>query len=206
MSRALGWIFEPASRNREAWLLMNLLYFGVVILGAIYSFFDPAAQRELLQAVGEAFSPTGSLGPVIEAYQQGNLLPAILLTFLVNLFGGSFLVITVPSLVIPFAGVAAGMYRAALWGILFSPASDLFSPAFLPHLLTVLLEGEAYVMAMLGVWLWWWPVVTSPGRRWRDWKRGLALQGRVYVAVAFLLALAAIYEVLEVVYLVPRLV
>ncbi len=60
-------------------------------------------------------------------------------------------------------------------------------------------------MALLGVWLWWWPVLTKRGGRIRAWLDGLRLQGRVYLAVAALLALAATYEVLEVVLLIPRL-
>ena len=78
-------------------------------------------------------------------------------------------------------------------------------PGLLPHALTVLLEGEAYVVAMLGVWLWWWPVLRTPGRRWQLWRDGLVLQVRIYSVVALLLAIAAIYEALEVILLLPRL-
>ena len=48
-------------------------------------------------------------------------------------------------------------------------------PGLLPNALTVLLEGEAYVVAMLGAWLWWWPVLRAPGRRWQCWREGLVL-------------------------------
>jgi hypothetical protein len=38
-------------------------------------------------------------------------------------------------------------------GVLFSPFGGEWQPGLLPHALTVLLEGEAYVVVMLGVWL-----------------------------------------------------
>jgi hypothetical protein len=130
---------------------------------------------------------------------------AIVLTFLVNLVLGSILVLSLPSLLIPFAGILMGVFRAWLWGVLFSPFGGEVELGLLPHALTVLLEGEGYVVAMLGVWLWWWPVLRTPGRRWQLWRDGLMLQGRIYSVVALLLAIAAIYEALEVIFLLPRL-
>ncbi len=184
---------------------MNLLYFGTVVAGALYTLIEPQAQTALLRQVGAAFSPTGSLGPVVEAYRTGQLPSAILLTFLVNLFLGSLLALTLTSLVVPFAGLLIGLLRAFIWGVLFSPFGGILPLAVLPHLGVVILEGEAYVVAMTGVWLWWWSTLSAPGGRWQAWLGGLRLQGRVYTAVALLLAVAAAYEALEVIYLVPRL-
>lgn len=189
--------------HRKALVAVNLVYLGAITLGVALTAVEPTLQKTLLQQVGESFS-TG-LRPVVEAYTQGRLLPAILLTFAVNLFAGSLLVITLPSLVVPFWGILMGVYRGLLWGILFSPLGGIFDLGYLPHVLTGLIEGEAYVVAMLGVWLWWWPVVRTSGQRWRLWREGLLLQGRIYLAVTLLLAVAAVYEVLEVIYLIPRL-
>ena len=66
----------------------------------------------------------------------------------------------------------------------------------------MVIEGEAYTFAMLGVWLWWRPVFSASGRRWRTWRQGLYLQGRVIVAVSATLAVAAIYEVAAVTYMI----
>jgi hypothetical protein len=48
-------------------------------------------------------------------------------------------------------------------------------------------------------------VLQTPGRRWQLWRDGLVLQGRIYCLVALLLAIAAIYEALQVILLLPRL-
>jgi hypothetical protein len=198
-------MFAPLREHRRAWLGMNLLYFGTVALGMFAVLVYPAMQQSLLQGVGQAFSPTGTLGPLVQAYTEGRLVMAIVLTFLVNLVLGSILVLSLPSLVIPFAGIFMGVFRAWLWGVLFSPFGGELDLGLLPHALTVLFEGEAYVVAMLGVWLWWWPVLRTPGRRWQLWRNGLVLQGRIYGVVALLLAIAATYEALEVIFLLPRL-
>jgi len=48
--------------HRRALLALNLMYFGVAGLAAIYAFINPPVQLELTKLVGEAFSPTGGLG------------------------------------------------------------------------------------------------------------------------------------------------
>ena len=201
----LGWIFAPLLAHRRALLWMNLVYFGGLAVGALYTLVDPGAQRALLDAAGVSFTQVAPLSTLTNAYVQGQVLSAIGLTFLVNLLAGSLLYISVPSLVIPFGGLLVGIGRALLWGVLFAPTSGVWGVELLPHVGTLILEGEAYIVAMLGVWLWWWPVMTTPGGRMHAWWTGFKLQGRVYAAVATLLAVAAIYEALEVIFLVSRL-
>ncbi len=130
-------------------------------------------------------------------------LAAALAIFAANLIVGSLVGITLPSLVVPFGGHGVGLVRGFLWGTIFAPLGG-FEPRLLVSLPVLLLEGEGYVMAMLGVWLWWWPVVRNGGHRWLAWRSGLRLQTHVYVGVACLLALAAAYESLAVVYLLSR--
>jgi hypothetical protein len=195
---------QPRFRHVRALLALNALYFGVVVVAAGYAFLNRAAQSELTNAAVDAFSPTGSLGPLIQAYLGGELLRAILLTFLVNLILGSLVVIALPSAVVPFAGLLIGVYRAVLWGLLFAPTpGSAIGPTLWLHMPTILLEGEAYVIAMLGVWLWWRAVISGKGHRWRAWRHGFKLQMGVYALVAVLLAAAAIYESIEVIWLLP---
>jgi hypothetical protein len=192
---ALSWIVSPLWLHRRALVVLNVTYFGVVAIAGGYAALNPAVQRTLLDTIDSAFSPTGALAPLVRSYVEGQLLTAIGLTFVVNLVLGTLVALTLPSLVVPFAGLAVGLYRAVLWGILFSP-TPVAEPAasLMASLPLLLLEGEAYVVAMLGVWLWWSRVLTTPGRRWQSWKQGLTLQVRIYPAVMLLLALAAVYE------------
>jgi hypothetical protein len=73
-----------------------------------------------------------------------------------------------------------GLYRAVLGGLLFAPTdASTLGPTLWLHAPTILIEGEAYVVAMLGVWLWWRPVFARSGERWRAWTSGLLLQVRI---------------------------
>jgi len=185
-------------------LVLNVVYFGVAVLAAIYAFANPALQSELTRVAADTFSPAGGLGPLVQAYLGGELLRAIVLTFLVNLILGSLVFLTLPSAIVPFAGLVLGVCRAVLWGLLFAPTeSSTLGPTLLLHVPTIVIEGEAYIVAMLGVWLWWQAVIDIPGKRWLAWRRGVKMQVRVYAFVAGLLALAAVYEAIEVIWLLP---
>jgi hypothetical protein len=118
--------------------------------------FNRQIQQTLLDVIGEGFSQ-GMLADVVEAYTQGQLLQAIGLTFIVNLFLGSLAVITLPSLIVPFSGFLVGAYRAILWGLLFAPGAPGFSGVgLLPGLFLaglLFLEGQGYVLVLLAAYV-----------------------------------------------------
>jgi hypothetical protein len=202
LGQPMRWVFRPALDHPGAFLAANLMYWGAFALGALYGAVDPGTRQAVEAVVSEAFAPTGQLGPLVGAYTAGQLGAAVGLTFLVNLVLGAFVFLTLPSAVIPFAGLLTGVARALLWGVLFSPAGPLAAdPAFVLHAPTILVEGEAYVLAVTGVLAWWRPVMFTHGRRRAAWRDGLLAQPRVYAGVAVLLAAAALHEAVEVIYL-----
>jgi hypothetical protein len=81
----------------------------------VYTAFDRSLQPALMEAVGDSLAE-GPLAPVWDAYSTGQALRAIALTLGINLAVGSFLSITLPSLIIPFGGllVAGVLIIAAL--------------------------------------------------------------------------------------------
>jgi hypothetical protein len=207
-------LIDPLREHRQDLLLANLAYFGLVLLGAVISARNPALQRALLDNARTALTQ-GPLATVAQAYASGHLIPAMLLTFAFNLFAGTFIFLTLPSLTVPFAGVVLGLIRALSWGLLFSPTNPTIAIAMIPHLGTMLLEGEAYVLAMMGAFVMWrnvlWPETSPPGGprpkpdRVQAYVEGVRLNLRLYVPITALLLIAAVYEVLELVYIVPRL-
>ena len=205
----MGALLEIIRKHRKAYLVLNAVYYGLVILAMVYIYFNPNLQETLLAAVGQTFEEGGILGAVGEAYSGGQVVSATLLTFVVNLFIGSLLSISVPSLVIPFSGLLLGVYRAVLWGLMLSPAYQPLVGPMIPHALTLILEGQAYIVAMLGVYIhgryFLWPAIAGVEGRGRGYLAGLKASARLYVLVALLLAIAAVYEVLEVIFLVPLL-
>ncbi len=123
------------------------------MLGMAYvTFFNPGLQDTLLQAAGKTFTE-GALAAVGGAYGSGQVIQAMIITFIVNLFPGSLIEMTLPSLIIPFSGLLMGIYRAILWGLLLSPSNASLAGPMIPHSLTLLLEGQAYILVMLSIYI-----------------------------------------------------
>ena len=192
--------------HSRPYVILNVMYYGLVALGMLYvAFINPALQEQLLAATEVALTE-GPLETVAGAYMGGNVLAAVLLTFVVNLLVGSLLFITVPSLVIPFAGVLLGFYRAVLWGFLLAPTNAELALVMIPHSLVLLLEGQGYILAMFAAYVhgkaFLRPVSAGLTSHLRGYVAGLKLSARLYSLVITVLAVAAIYEALEVILMV----
>ena len=190
--------------HRRAYLVLNLLYYGLIVAAMVYAAFNPDLQRTLWTEVGRGFS-TGPLEELVGAYSGGQILLAAGLTFAVNLLGGSFAFITLPSLIIPFSGLLVGVYRALLWGLLFSP-TGVVGAGFLFHLPTIILEAQAYVLAMLAAYVqgvaFLRPKKSVGVRTHRQgyWE-GVKLSVRLYLLVVAVLLVAAVYEAGSVIFI-----
>jgi hypothetical protein len=192
---------EMQRRPRLVWAV-HLTYFGLVIVGAIWIYEMPDLQAVLTSAVrAQLVGSGGPLSVAGRAYGSGNILRAAAVTFLVNLPLGSIAVITLPSMVLPGIGAAMAALRALTWGLLLGPTTAWTAYAMLPHSLTMLLEGEGYILAALfGLLI---PVhlfqsslgSTALGR----FGRVLLLNIQANAWVALVLALAACYEAIEVI-------
>ena len=84
-----------------------------------------------------------------------------------------------------------------------SPTDPRLLLVMIPHSLTVLLEGEAYVVAMFGCYLWGkWLIRPAsagfPNSR-EAYHAGLRANLQLYRLVLVLLAVAALYEAIEVI-------
>ncbi len=198
--------------SRRAYINLNLVYYGLIVCAMIYSAFDRSLQRSLLNAVGDALT-VGPLSLVGNAYSGGQALLAIALTFIVNLVVGSFVSITLPSLVIPFSGLLVGAYRAVLWGLLFSPPALAVSAGriILGFLVLVLLvlEGQGYVLAMLAAYVqgraFLSPQSVGAESRKRGYWLGVKRSVRLYWLVVLTLVIAAVYEALIAIFILPKL-
>ncbi len=192
-------------RHQRTYLLLNGAFYGLVGLGTLYAFSHPEAQAALTRAILEGFAAP-PLSIARDAYLSKNVLEAALVTFLVNTLLGSFATITVPSLLIPFVGVVIGLYRALIWGVALAPTTPELARAMIPHSLTLLLEGQGYILAMFAVHVLW--VSAFDGLRQEDrgfltgYLAGLRSTLTTYRLVVLVLAVAAVYEAFEVIYLV----
>jgi hypothetical protein len=191
--------------NRRAYIVLNIIYYGLVIVFMVYAAFNQQLQEQLMKAVGASLM-TGPLAFVRQAYVNARVLAAIAATFFVNLLVGSFGSITLPSLIIPFSGILVGFYRAILWGLILSPAHPDLRLVMIPHSITLILEGQAYILTMLAAHIqsraFLWPKTVGLESRGKGYLEGLKRTGRIYILVILMLMVAAIYEVIEVVIMI----
>lgn len=207
--RRLARIFGPGiAEIRSHWpayVMLNAGFYGLIIAGFVYAFIHPEAQRQLVASVLQSFS-SGPLSYARDAYLSRNVPAAAAITFAVNTALGSFATLTLPSLLVPFAGSVIGLLRALVLGVTLAPSSPELARAMIPHSLVLILEGQGYVLAMLGVHVLW----TSAFSGARDglaglvsgYRSGLRATISIYILIVAILAVAAVYEALEVIYLV----
>lgn len=193
-------------KDLKLFAAVNAIYFGMVAIGAAAALAWPDAQLYLIGAAGQGFGAGSPLESVGTAYASGNIPEAAALTFATNFFLGTLAEITVPSLIVPFWALLMGAFRALLWGImLIIPVPGVLPLERLaPHYLTVLLEGEAYVVAIFastrGLVALLAPGRLSTGSRAAAYWQSIKDNGKLLLAVAALLAIAAVYEAWEVIF------
>lgn len=191
-------------KDMKLFLAINAIYFGAIIVGALIAVAYPDLQMSMIRSAGETFGGEGPLGSVGSAYLSGNVFMAAILTFLVNLLLGTLISITIPSLIIPFWALIFGVYRALLWGVmLIVPVPGVLPLSSLaPHYITLLLEGEAYVIAMFactrGLLALIKPQSFGTDSRLKAYWKSIIDNGKLLLLVAALLAVAATYEAWEV--------
>lgn len=172
------------------WIVLNWLLFGAVLGGALWREFGSGEFRVPL------ISDDVSLALIDDPVYT------FVYIFIWNLIVSGFLVLSLSGLVffaLPFAFL---LLRGFVWGELLN---GLPTPLFVAALPTLLLEGEAYVLAGLtGIFLglsW-----QSPKRMFKDvslsrvqsFRRALRNCARVYVLVVLLLLVAALVETLTI--------
>ncbi len=191
---------------RRAFIGLNLFYFGLMFGGMLYVLSNPELQKTLWNVVGAGWSQ-GPLAQVATAYETGQVIAASALTFVVNLIVGSVIYINLPSLLIPFIGLLTGAYRAVLWGFMFAPATSLVDATLIPHVGTIILEGEGYVLAMLAAYIqgkaFLRPSTVGATSHREGYVLGFKRSAQLYVLVVLTLAVSAVYEAIEVIWIIP---
>lgn len=126
--------------NARAYLIINVATYGLALIGFLIGLAFPALNTA--QVAGLEDDGTGSL------VRQLVFTPPLfaLLILGVNVFRLSLLTIVLPSLVVPFAGLAFFGYWVVETGIVLAPASPTGWVALIPHSLTLVIELQAYVL------------------------------------------------------------
>jgi len=182
--------------SRWGWVLvgLNWLFFGLIVVGSL-----------LVEAgvFGVSVWPFGEVAPV----EISNPVLLFGFIFVFNLALSGFALMTLTGVLFFGLSIFFLGFRGFLWGTL---AAGLSTPMFLAALPTLILEGEAYVLAALaGVnlglsWFqpkWVYKEEKDGLSRSEALRRALRESAYVYVFVVALLFAAAILETMTLVFI-----
>jgi len=182
-------------------VLVALLYIGSYLAGwYLISIKSPIAV-ETSRGLQESVLTQQPFTSILRSLQGGELLKAILVTFLVNLTTGAFLTTTLPGIV-PLVGslgtIAVTVLRGFVVGITYPEVLSSSPAGFALGLGTMILELGAYVFSgAAGINIALAPIVPrryGTQSRWMAFKMAWKDAARIYLIVVILLALGAAWE------------
>ena len=193
--------FQIIRANLRAYLAMNAIAYGVFLIGVAAA----PAFPELNAAQVASRHEDGTADLVGTLFQNPWLFAAAILG--VNVVTVAALRILLPSMIVPFAGIAAFAHKAYETGVVLAPVDATVAKPMIPHSLTLIIEFQAHALVMLGAYLLGkaWPrpaAVGAPDRR-RGYLHGLQQAGRLSLPALALFVIGAIYEAFSLVYIVP---
>jgi len=199
--RMLSASIQAAKKMKTLLTLVALLYVGSYAAGWYLISIESPIAVQTSDALMQAVLTEQPFTSIFESLRGGDLLMAILMTFIVNLTTGAFLTTTLPGIV-PLVGilgiVAVTLLRGFVIGVTY-PAVLAASPvAFALGMGTMILELGAYVFSgAAGINIALAPIL--PRRygmqsRWAAFKMAWKDAARVFIIVVVLLGLSAIWE------------
>ena len=206
----LSQAFQAVRRIRSLLVLVALLYVGSYLAGwYLISIRSPVAV-ETAQAISESVLTETPFTTILQSLRGGELVQAVLITFLLNLTVGAFLTTTLPG-AIPLVGalgpVAITLLRGFVIGVTYPEVLASSAAGFALGMGTMTLELGAYVFSgAAGINIALAPIL--PKRygvqsRWVAFKVAWKDAARIYVLVVILLGLGAIWEITGILLVLP---
>lgn len=202
----MRFVHEPLQivrANLGPYLIINAFVYGVCLVGFGVALLFPglaAAQVSNMEADGTAALAMSLLS---------NVWLFALVILGVNALKVGALSILLPSMIVPFAGLAIFGYQSFTIGLALAPTSESAWIMLIPHSLTWLIEFQAYALLALGAYLlgrsWIHPRSIGAQTRRQGYLRGLQQLGWLALAALALLIIGAIYEAFSLIYLIVPL-
>ncbi|MGB7314165.1 MAG: stage II sporulation protein M [Nodosilinea sp.] len=194
--------FQIIRANFRAYLIINAIVYGLVITGMVAAMLFPNLGAPQLTTMED----NGTADLVRSLINNPWLFSLTILG--VNVMTGA-LRIVLPSLIVPFAGIAIFAYKAFTLGLGMAPTTKIMAVALIPHSLTVLIEVQAYALLMFGAYIlgrsWVRPATIGARNHRQGYVRGLQQLGWLSLATLPLFIIGAIWEAFSLRYLVHPL-
>ena len=161
--------------NLRAYLVINAILYGTCLVAFGLALIFP----ELTAGRVASLEADGTVGTILSLMSNVWMLALVILG--VNTLVVGALSILLPSMIVPFAGIAVFACRAFTIGLTLAPADESGWVALIPHSLTWLIEFQAYVLLALGAYVlgraWIRPEATGAQNRRQAYVRGLRVVG-----------------------------
>ncbi|GHC82077.1 hypothetical protein GCM10007079_22700 [Nocardiopsis terrae] len=201
--RILRQPFRIIRANLGAYLVLNAIVYGVLLAGLAVGMLFP----ELTAALVTGQEDDGTADLVVSLL--GNVWLFALTILAVNVLTVGVLKILLPSLVVPFAGIALLVHKTFESGVILAPVDETMATLLVPHSLTMVIEFQAYILLSLGSYVlgraWLRPAAVGAPNRRQGYARGLRQFGWLSLPALALLVIGAVYEAYSLVYVVPRM-
>jgi hypothetical protein len=202
LQRFLRKPFQIIRANFRAYLTINAIVYGLVITGMVAAMVFPNLGATQLATLED--SGTGDL--VRSLLHNPWLFSLAILGKNVS-YGAQWIVL--PSLIVPFAGIALFAYKAFTLGLAMAPTTKIIAVGLIPHSLTILIEFQAYALLMFGAYIlgrsWVRPATIGARNRPQGYVRGLQHLGWLSLSTLPLFIVGAIWEAFSLRYLIHPL-
>ncbi|CAN7260920.1 hypothetical protein LJR044_003515 [Microbacterium foliorum] len=192
--------FRIIRANLRVYLLLNALAYGTFVIGFIVGLLFP----DLVAGRAQAMEDDGTAALITSLLSSPWLFALTILA--VNTLRLGALTILLPSLVVPFLGLATFAIWSVTTGVTLVPATPEGWVALIPHSLTLVIELQAYILLLLGAFLlgkyWLRPQTIQATTRRRGYVRGLQHIGWLSLPALALLVIGAVYEAFSLLYFV----
>ncbi len=201
----IGPLFSEIQQKNKLFHFINNFFYAVFFVNLFTAIYDPETHRLVIYYITHVFSK-GDLQYIGEAYTQGDIIRAAVTTFHNNFWVQTFLLTILISIPPFLLGVFKTFISFAFAGFAMSPIWVGTASRFTFHSITIVLELEAYILAVFAVVVWtysFWNAVFTRKQFRQKVLNGLRVIVSAIIISGCILAIAGLYEALTIILLSP---
>ena len=195
--------FQIIRANFRAYLTINAIVYGLVITGMVGAIVFPNLGVNQIATLEK-----DGTGDLVRSLIKNPWLFSLAILGKNVSYGAQWIIL--PSLIVPFAGIALFAYKTFTLGLALAPTTKIMAVGLIPHSLTILIEFQAYALLMFGAYIlgrsWVRPATIGARNHRQGYVRGLKQLGWLSLLSLPLFIVGAIWEALSLGYLVPLLI
>ncbi len=198
----IGPLFSEIQQRHKLFRFISTFFYAVFFINLITALYEPETHRVIIYYISHVFSK-GDLQYIGDAYQQGDILRAAITTFHNNFWVQTFLLTIVISLPPFMLGVLKSLISFAFAGFAMSPLWAGTAVRLTFHSITIVLELEAYILAVFAVILWtyyFWNAVFTRKQFRQKILSGLRVIISATIISGCILAIAGLYEAITIIF------